>query len=184
MIKVILLAGFLLLAGLVPSSAQTPEVAPAVVAAEPAAQAPAVAAPAAEASSGKRALVLKFIDVFGTRKALEQNFEMMLEQMPADKPEETTQFRERVKVDEIIELLIPIYERNFSAEELQAFINFYESPNGQKLISTIPVLMQESVEVSASYIESKFPELANEENSAGSEEAVVDGVSAEAEKTN
>ncbi len=184
MVKAILLTGFFLLGGIVHSAAQTPE---AVAVAE----APAAPA-AAPAASGKRELVLKFIDVFGTRKALEQNFEMMLEQMPADKPEEVTQFRQRVKVDEIIEQLIPIYERNFSAEELQAFISFYESPNGQKLISTIPVLMQESVEVSAAYIEGKFPELANEEQFAdpaglpdpADEGAGLDGLNAETEKAN
>lgn len=138
---------------------QAPAVA-APVAVEPVAAAPVAAAPVVTAE--KRTLIMKFVEVFGTKKALEQNFEMMLEQMPSDKPEEAAKLRERVKVDEILELLIPVYDRNFSAEELQAFISFYESPNGQKLINTIPVLMQESVEVSANYLEEKFPEFSED----------------------
>jgi hypothetical protein len=106
----------------------------------------------------KRALILKFIDVFGTRQALTNNFEMMLKQIEKQKPSEADKIRQRVKVDEIIERLIPIYDRNFTSEDLKAFIDFYGSAEGQKLISTIPLVMKESVGESVKYMEEKFPE--------------------------
>ncbi len=133
--------------------------------------APAIAAPAAPAATAsaitplsiitpeKRALILKFMDVFGTRQALAQNFEAMMNHLPADKPEESAKLRERIKVDEIVEQLIPVYDRNFSTEDLQGFIDFYDSPKGHKLVSTIPIVMKESIEVSAKYLQDKFPEL-------------------------
>lgn len=107
----------------------------------------------------KRALILKFIEVFGTRQALTNNFDMMLKQIEKEKPDEAAKIRDRVKVDEIIERLLPIYDRNFSSEDLKAFIAFYGSSEGQKLITTIPELMKESVQESVKYMEEKFPEV-------------------------
>jgi len=106
----------------------------------------------------KKALILKFIDVFGTRQALSNNFELMLKQIAKEKPEEAQKIRDRVKVDEIIDRLLPIYDRNFTADDLKSFIDFYQSPQGHKLISTIPELMKESVQESVKYMEEKFPE--------------------------
>ena len=107
----------------------------------------------------KKALILKFIDVFGTRQALINNFETMIQQIEKDKPDEAQKIRDRVKVDEIIDRLLPIYDRNFSADDLKSFIAFYSSPEGQKLIGTIPELMKESVQESVKYMQEKFPEV-------------------------
>jgi len=123
------------------------------------APAPASAPVAGTVDQDKKALILKFIDVFGTRQALTNNFELMLKQIEKEKPDEAQKIRQRVKVDEIIERLLPIYDRNFTSEDLKAFISFYGSPEGQKLISTIPELMKESVGESVKYMEEKFPEV-------------------------
>ena len=143
---------------------QTKPVAPAPVAKpEVAAQpAPAVPAPAFVAGTidpDKKVLILKFIDVFGTRQALTANFGMILKQIEKEKPDEAQKIRQRVKVDEIIERLLPIYDRNFTSEDLKSFIAFYGSAEGQKLIGTIPELMKESVQESVKYMEEKFPEV-------------------------
>jgi hypothetical protein len=117
------------------------------------------AAVAGAIDEDKRALILKFIDVFGTRQALTNNFESMIQQIEKEKPDEAQKIRQRVKVDEIIERLLPIYDRNFSSDDLKAFIAFYGSAEGQKLITTIPELMKESVQESVKYMEEKFPEV-------------------------
>ena len=133
----------------------------------PTAPAPEVGKPAAEPeqrpSQGtltdeKKALILKFVDVFGTRQALAANFEALLKQIDKEKPDEAQKIRDRVKIDEIIERLVPIYDRNFTSEDLKAFIAFYASDEGKKLISTIPELMKESVQESIKYMQEKFPE--------------------------
>ncbi len=136
----------------------------AAAAAQPEAVAPApetaVPAPAAGGiDPDKKELILKFIDVFGTRQALTNNFELMIQQIQKEKPDEAQKIRQRVKVDEIIERLLPIYDRNFTSDDLKAFIAFYGSPEGQKLIGTIPELMKESVGESVKYMEEKFPEV-------------------------
>jgi len=142
-----------------PATVAQPEAAlPTAPVAQPDAAAAALPA-AGTMDQEKRALILKFIDVFGTRQALINNFEAMLKQIAKEKPEEAQKIRDRIKVDEIIELLLPIYDRNFSKEDLKAFIAFYGSDEGQKLITTIPKLMKESVLESVKYMETKFPEI-------------------------
>ena len=111
----------------------------------------------------KRELILKFIDVFGTRKVMAQNFDSMLNSLSQKNPDVALQIRERVKVDEIMERLIPLYDKHFTSQELKSYIDFYSSVIGQKLIVNIGDIMKESIEVSAIYLKEKFPEMAKEE---------------------
>jgi uncharacterized protein len=113
---------------------------------------------AASVPPTKKALILKFIDVFGTKEAMANNLNEMLQTLPPDS-EEAKKMKEGIKVNEIIDRLIPIYDKQFSEAELQAFIDFYTSENGKKLVAGIPAIMQESVEVSAQYFREKFPEM-------------------------
>ena len=135
-----------------------PVVAPPVVNA-PVVNPPAVAPEGSTIDPDKKALILQFMDVFGTRQALTNNFSTMIAQIAKDKPDEAQTISQRVKVDEIIDRLLPIYDRNFTADDLKAFIAFYGSPAGQKLIQTIPKLMKESVIESIKYMREKFPEI-------------------------
>ena len=110
----------------------------------------------------KRALILKFIEVFGTRRAMSQNLEAMLTALDKQKPEIAAKIRERFKVDEIIEKLVPLYDKNFTSQELNTYIEFYASENGTKLVNHIGDIMKESIEVSANYLKEKFPEIIKE----------------------
>ena len=42
-------------------------------------------------------------------------------------------------------MIIPIYEKHFTHEELKQLIAFYESPIGKKLIKVQPQIMMESM---------------------------------------
>lgn len=111
--------------------------------------------PASAVSSQKKDMILKFIDVFGTRQAMISNFAQMLSALPADQAEK---LRGIFSVDAIIEELVPVYDKHFSEAELAAFISFYSSAEGSKLVATIPQIMKESVDVSAKYFEARMPE--------------------------
>ncbi len=119
------------------------------------------AAIGSSASGSKRDLILKFIEVFGTRAAMTQNLDAMVKSLPADNPQ-TAKIKEGIKVDEIIERLLPIYDKQFSEQDLNNFITFYSSPAGRKLVEGIPVIMRESIEVSGQYFQEKFPEAVEE----------------------
>jgi hypothetical protein len=53
--------------------------------------------------------------------------------------------------DKFIELLIPIYDKHFSDEEIEGLIAFYETPLGKRLISELPPIMTESAAVGDKY---------------------------------
>jgi len=109
--------------------------------------------PSQPVSEQKRALILKFIEVFGTKQSMEQNFQYMMENLP---PEQASRAEKILNVDEIIQILIPVYDQSFTEEELNKYIQFYTSAEGKKLIDSIPVLMQKSVQASLQYLQTKF----------------------------
>jgi hypothetical protein len=156
------------------STPAEPEPAP-VAAAAPA---PAVSAEAVAVVSGaplspaKRDLILQFIDVFGTRSSMKANFDQMMSSMS---PEEGAKLRSAFSVDAIIEELVPLYDKYFSENDLRAYIAFYGSTDGKKLVNTIPQIMRGSVEVSAKYFEAHMPaEFKKAASDAGSASASAD----------
>jgi uncharacterized protein len=107
----------------------------------------------AAAGMSKKQLILKFIDVFGTKESMTTNFEDLLKRAP---PNQVEELKKAINVDEIIEQLVPIYDQHFTEQELIAYISFYTSPEGKKLLKTIPALMEESVGVSLKYFKEKL----------------------------
>ena len=43
-----------------------------------------------------------------------------------------------------LELLVPIYDKHLSADDVDALIAFYQTPSGKKLISVLPQIIAES----------------------------------------
>jgi uncharacterized protein len=54
-------------------------------------------------------------------------------------------FLEQAGGDELVELVIPIYERHLTHEDVKGLIAFYESPLGRKLVAQQPLIMEESM---------------------------------------
>lgn len=56
-------------------------------------------------------------------------------------------FRKEIKSDDLLTLIVPVYDKYFTHEEVVELIQFYESPIGKKMVATMPLLMHESMEV-------------------------------------
>lgn len=54
-------------------------------------------------------------------------------------------FLAEVNPDLLVKLVIPIYARYYSTDEINKLIEFYQTPLGKKIISTMPQVMQESM---------------------------------------
>ncbi|MCY3870420.1 MAG: DUF2059 domain-containing protein [Gemmatimonadetes bacterium] len=50
-----------------------------------------------------------------------------------------------VNPNDLIEMIIPIYEKHFTHEEIKQLIAFYESPIGKKMLKVQPQIMMESI---------------------------------------
>lgn len=123
------------------------------------AQDTAVAAPSKEE-------VLKFMEVLRIRPQLNQYFasvatqaklgaeEGFKQKLPDATPAqlaEIDRFAEGLfkgmPVDEMIDAMVPIYQRHLTKEDLTAILAFYSSPVGQKLQREQPAMMQEGMQV-------------------------------------
>jgi len=56
-------------------------------------------------------------------------------------------FQKEVRTEELIDLIVPVYDRHLSHEDLKVLIKFYESPTGKKFIAALPAITQESMAV-------------------------------------
>ena len=100
----------------------------------------------------KAKLIVVLIDVSGVRRNMEQNLEQVMNNVPE---EQKDFYRGLFNVDEIIERLIPLYDKHYTEKELWDIVQFYESPAGQKALEVTPKIMKESIGVSLEYFKEK-----------------------------
>ena len=62
-----------------------------------------------------------------------------------------------VEKDGLIDLVIPVYDKHFSHDEIKGLISFYETPLGRKAISTMPTMTQESIVIGQRWGQSLGP---------------------------
>lgn len=79
--------------------------------------------------------------LFATRRA-------MTPQVPGSVWDEIEkEFRAEFQSGRVTELVIPIYSRYFTEEEINTLIAFYETPVGKKTVSVMPQVLAEAMQV-------------------------------------
>lgn len=53
--------------------------------------------------------------------------------------------KKEFNVDQLVDLLVPVYQKQFTEEDVKAFLEFYQSPAGKKMVEKQPAIMQESM---------------------------------------
>lgn len=53
----------------------------------------------------------------------------------------------KTSMDQLAEMLAPVYEKHLTQSDLEQVIKFYESPVGAKFAAKNPIIMQESMQV-------------------------------------
>lgn len=61
------------------------------------------------------------------------------------------EFMKEVSPDDLVNLVIPIYDRHFSESEIDDFVAFYQSPSGKKMAVKLPLIYAESQEVGSKW---------------------------------
>lgn len=119
-----------------------------------------------DGSAPSKEEVLKFMEVLRIRSQLNQYFdgvakqarlgaeEAFKEKVPNATPEQLAQLDKfadglfkNMPIDEMIEGMIPIYQKHFTKQDLQGILAFYASPLGLKLQHEQPAMTQESMQV-------------------------------------
>lgn len=113
-----------------------------------AADAPKAAAP--KRDEAKRREIERLLELSGTRAAMRNQIDVMTKgfanmNLP---PEMATAMKEEFTngLGDMVEMTVDVYDRNFSMEEVKAFVAFYESPTGQKISKIMPTVLKESTE--------------------------------------
>lgn len=110
-----------------------------------------LAAPAQAHDSAKIALIHELLSL---THAVDQAMATMEAALPAQKaanPRIPTVFwdrfltQARTRRGELEEMMVPVYERHFSSDEIRQLLTFYQTSLGQKVLVTLPAVMQESV---------------------------------------
>lgn len=102
---------------------------------------------AAMATPATKETVLKLIDKTQAAQLGVDTFHQMMStfaasgQIPA---EMLALFKEEAKADELAELLMPIYQKHLSEEDIQGALEFYETEAGKNMIKTLPAIMLDS----------------------------------------
>ena len=55
-------------------------------------------------------------------------------------------FAKKIKTEDLVDMLVPIYDRHLTHSEVVSLIEFFGSPVGKKLISIQPSVMKESMQ--------------------------------------
>jgi len=104
-----------------------------------------------EISEEKEKLIRELIEVSKMtrmgKQVMDRMFQMMKQQHP-DIPEKYwTQVREDLDMDELVEKLIPIFDKYYTKSDLKKLLEFYKSPVGQKLVKVQPQITKEAMAV-------------------------------------
>lgn len=101
----------------------------------------------------KKAEINKMLELTGMNKLMDQMVDQMIASFQTNTatqeiPKEFwDKFRAKVKVNDLIEEMIPLYDKHYSLEDLKAVNAFYSTPTGQRLLQSMPVVMQESMAI-------------------------------------
>lgn len=82
--------------------------------------------------------------------------------------------RELLTGKELIEELIPVYERHFTHEEIRDMIAFYETPLGKKTIDVMPRVMADSMQIGQRWAARVMPEIQQKVTKLMREEGLIE----------
>jgi len=110
-------------------------------------------APPLQAQEGntKEQDIRRLLELTGSAKMAEQIMDQMMAAFEQNAPGIPKAFwdgfRAEINTEDLVNMTIPIYDKNFSHEDIRGLIAFYQTPLGATLIEKLPVIAQESMAV-------------------------------------
>jgi len=99
-----------------------------------------------------REMMTKMVDAMSApmHKMLHEQYLKDKDKLPPDfEARMTTMIDDWMKSfpwDEMLDSMVPVYQKHFTKGDVSALIAFYSTPTGQKLLRDMPVIMQEAME--------------------------------------
>ncbi|MDP8266603.1 MAG: DUF2059 domain-containing protein [Candidatus Aceula meridiana] len=105
------------------------------------------------AAMDKHQLLLRYMEVTGVSGSMRKAFAEVVQNAPQEKKKN---LRKVLKVEDVLNELVPVYGQYFNEKDLKELIIFYESPLGQKILKTSPLILKETTEKSMEYFKGKI----------------------------
>jgi hypothetical protein len=106
---------------------------------------------AAQPGSAKLIKIRELIELIGTpritadiMKSQAAAIKKLMPFPPAAQDDFEKEFLASINVNELIDLVVPIYDRHLSEEDVDGMLSFYRSPVGRRIIKALPEIMAES----------------------------------------
>lgn len=107
-------------------------------------------APQPDDAAARREEVRKLLKVMDAGNLAVQAMKQAAEAQKKTHPEIPDAFWEgmlkELTADRMVEIAEPVYERNFTREEVRALITFYSTPEGRAVMQKFPTVMKECME--------------------------------------
>ncbi len=107
---------------------------------------PARVLPAPSGSEAKLQKIKRLVDVSAGGDAMAMIRNQIMQQLKNSFPKAPqdywTNFQKQLNPNELVAMILPLYEQNFSEEEIDAITKFLESPAGKKFVSAMPKINQ------------------------------------------
>ena len=128
-----------------------------------------VAEPSKDAALDQEIYAL--LEAMGSAKIAEQVFDTLAQSFSQINPNIPKTFwaemKKAIKADELFKLLIPVYRKNLSTEDIKAMLAFYKSPAGQRISKAMPAISQQSMSVGQAWGASVGEKIATEAKKRG-----------------
>ena len=111
-----------------------------------------------QATSSERAAAQRFLastnSIAASDQVLDQIFDTYAKTFKGLSPKQWQALREEFDTSELAPVVETIHMKHFTAAELDALSDFFDSPIGKKYIEAQPMIIQESMEAGAAWAES------------------------------
>jgi hypothetical protein len=99
--------------------------------------------------TAKRVEIRQLIDLTGAANVSADALRQIIAPLKAGYPDVPQEFwdtfTKEVRSDELVDLVIPIYDKYYTRDEIHQLTVFYQSPVGQKTIKVLPQLSAEAI---------------------------------------
>lgn len=125
----------------------------------PAATAPAASAPSASGTvdPAKVADIRKLMELTGAGEQARQAISNLLNQLRQRAPQVDDKFVEdimkEVKIEELLDIMVPVYDRHLTHDDVKAQIAFYSSPAGQRVLKAQPGIAADRITVQQGWVQ-------------------------------
>jgi hypothetical protein len=112
------------------------------------------------AEPAKPESVQKLMDISGAGEMGKMVMSQMMPVLKQSIPDASDEFWQDVTAemnfDQLLTSIIPVYQQHLSEDDIQAILQFYTTPAGKKLISSQPLIMQQSMQIGQQWGQSVF----------------------------